>query len=412
MDIKIVVAVVVFDRFQNIVEWVRCYNLCETQGVQFVIIHNYANESDRISYKEFCDKAGVQIISRVNVGYDIAALQDVARNRLEGFPDFEYLIWLADDCLPMRKDFIKQYMDKMKQPRVGCAALHLSKQVRLHIRTTGFCITKKVASKLKFPADPITTKEQCYRFEHRARMNTFLDQIYGMGLVAVQVTPIETACFWDSGFKQYRNREREHYLMFPKPGQSKEKVAFICPVYNSFPEIVSSLINQTHQNWVLYLIHDGENSTGLQKYIDAVNDPRIIYEETPYRAKNWGHKWRAEWIQKLKGTDAQYICVTNSDNHHVPTYCEYMLKGFTNGQVASYCAQMIHSYVAWKTIDCKLEQGYLDAAGVLVRADVAIDIGWNDTESHSADWAYFRDIIAKHGPNKFTKVEGALLVHN
>lgn len=409
---KIVVAVVVFDRFQNIVEWVRCFNMCETSNSELVIIHNYANEPDKQSYKEFCDHAGVRIIQRVNVGFDIGAFQDVCRNRLEGFPEYDFLIWVTDDALPMRKDFIKQYMDQFKNPRVGVAALEISKAVRLHIRTTGFAIRKEVADKLQFVADPITTKEQCYQFEHRGGTNIFLDQVVRMGYKAVQVAPVDSACFWDSGFKKYKNREREHYNLFPRPAQTNAKVAFICPIYNSYPEIISSLINQTHKNWVLYLIHDGPSTVDIKSIVAATGDKRIIYSETSERRQHWGHPIRKEYLDKLKTSDFDYICVTNGDNFHAPTYCEYLLKGFTNGQVATYCAQMSHSYIGWKIIDCRLQQGYVDCAGVMIRKDVACAVGWPDVEAHSADWIYFKTIIDKYGADKFAKVEGCLLSHN
>lgn len=408
---KIVVAVVVFDRFQNVVEWVRCWAMCETSNSELVIIHNFANESDKSSYKEFCDQAGIRIIQRTNIGFDIGAFQDVCRNRLEVFPEYDYLIWITDDCLPMRKDFIKQYMDRMI-PGIGCAALEISKSVKLHIRTTGFCVPKNVADRLQFVADPIVTKEQCYKFEHRGGNDIFLEQVRRMGLRAVQVSAIEVAPLWDSGFKKYKNREKEHYNLFPRPAQTNAKVAFICPIYNSYPEIISSLINQTHQNWVLYLVHDGPSTMNIKSIVEATGDKRIIYTETPERRQHWGHPIRREYLEKLKVSDFDYICVTNGDNFHAPTYCEYLLKGFTNGQVATYCAQMSHSYIGWKIIDCRLQQGFLDCAGVMIRKDVACEVGWTDVEAHSADWIYFKTIIDKYGADKFAKVEGCLLSHN
>lgn len=408
----IVVAVIVHDRFHNIREWVRCWSMCETQGATLVIIHNYDSPEAKEAYSQFCAEAGVTYIPHENIGFDIGRFQDVCRNRLEGFPEYEYLIWCCDDSLPMRKDFIKMYIDKMKLPGVGCAALEISKSVRMHIRTTGFCVSKQVADQLQFVADPIVTKEHCYQFEHRGGLNIFLDQVRRMGLRAVQVCPVEIAAFWDSGFKRYRSREKEHYQLFPRPAQTTAKVAFICPVYNSHPQIISSLINQSHTNWVLYLIHDGENSTGLRKLVDVINDPRIIYIETTERLGHWGHVYRQQWLNKLKESDFDYVVITNADNQHVPTYTEYMLKGFTNGQVATYCAQMGHSYIAWKIIECRLQQGYLDSAGVMVKKDVACQIGWPDVEAHSADWTYFKAIIDKYGANKFAKVDGCLLIHN
>lgn len=408
---KIVVAVIVYDRFYNLVEWIRNWGSCSQQGAELVVIHNYANEGDRQSYQEFCNETGTRYIPRTNIGFDIGAFQDVSRNRLEGFPEFDLLLWCPDDNLPMRKDFIYQYAQKMT-PNVGVVAMEVSKSVRRHIRTTGFMVTREVCNRLQFVADPITTKEQCYHFEHRGGHQTFLDQVTRMGLVTRQLSDISVACFWDSGFKRYKNREKEHYMIFPKEAQSTGKVAFICPVYNSYPEIISSLINQTHKNWILYLIHDGENSTGLRKLIEHINDPRIIYTETAERVSKWGHPLRQEYLNKLKNSDFDYVVITNADNFHAPTYCEYMLRGFTNGQVATFCSEMTHSYVAWGVIKCRLQQGFLDCAGVMIRKDVACSVGWQNVEAHSADWLFFNDIITKYGADKFAMVPGNLLVHN
>lgn len=412
MTPRVVVAVVVFDRFQNIKEWIRCWSMCETTNAELVIIHNYPDEEQRESFREYCLNLGVRYIPRINVGYDIGAFQDVCNNRLDGFPDYEYLIWCCDDLIPMRKDFIKQYIDKFKEANIGCAALEISPSVRRHIRTTGFCIPKHVAGKLQFLVDPITTKEDCYKFEHRGNTQIFYDQVIRMGLKVVQVSPINTACFWDSGFKRYRSREKEHYQLFPKPSQLKGKIAFICPVYNSYPEIISSLINQSHKDWHLFLVHDGPSSIDIQAIVNATKDSRITYTETPERRQNWGHPIRREYLEKIKDSDFDYVVITNGDNYYTPSFCEYMLKGFTNGQVACYSGKMGHSYIAWGVIECKPLQGYIDCGNVMVRKDVACEIGWNDTESHSSDWLYFNDIIKKYGVQKFAKVEGLLFIHN
>lgn len=408
---RIVLAVVVFDRFQNIREWVRCWNQCEKEGAQLVIIHNYASESDKESYTEFCQTTGIGYVPRVNVGFDVGAFQDVCRNRLEGFPEYDYLLWCCDDLKIMQKDFVKKYTDLM--PKYDIVAMDISKSVRLHIRTTGFMIKKEVAERLQFPADPVTLKEECYQFEHRSPNKTFLQQVIDMGCRASKVCADPNhAPFWDTGFKRMRNREAEHIKNFPLKSQSERRVAFICPIYNTYPEIISSLINQTHKNWHLFLIHDGPSEMNIRAIVEAANDPRIEYIETERRSGNWGHEWRRDWIQKLKDTDFDYVTVTNGDNFHAPVYCEYMIKGFTNGEVAVYHSQMGHSYIAWGVINCKLQQGYIDAAGMMVRKDVAVDVGWNDITSHSSDWIYFRDIITKHGKEKIGRVNGCLLIHN
>lgn len=410
MNYKTVVAVVVYDRFDNMVEWIRCWNLSETQGAQLVIIHNFENEEAKQSYSEFCLAAGIQYIARENKGFDIGAFQDVCRNRLEGFPEYEYLIWCTDDTLPMRKDFISQFIDRFGSD-VGSVCMEISSQVKLHIRTTGFSIKKETAERIKFPRDPIISKEDCYQFEHRSN-NILLHQINAMGLRSTQICDIPNSPLWDSGNKRTVSRKEEHYLMFQKQSQAKEKVVFICPIYNSYPEIISSLINQTHQNWELLLVHDGPSSMDIKSIVEATKDKRITYIETKVRMGNWGHSIRSEYLEKLRHVDCDFVVITNADNFHAPVYCEYLIKGFTNGQVATYCSDMIHSYTGWKNIQCKLQQGYLDAAGVMVRKEAAVSVGWNNLQAHSADWLYFKELIDKYGEHNFGKVEGTLLIHN
>lgn len=408
----IIVSIIVYDRFDNISEWVRCWNMCETQGAELVIIHNYENDHARAAYSKFCLEAGIRYIARENKGFDIGAFQDVCMNRLEGFPEYEYLIWCTDDALPMRKDFIKQYIDKVKQQGIGVSAMEISREVKLHIRTTGFCLHRSTAERLKFPADPVLTKWDCYRFEHRDETHTFLQQIQSMGLAARQIAKIDQAPLWDSGHRKTRSRQAEHYLMFPKPEQSTKKVAFICPVFNSYPEIIGSLINQTHQNWHLFLIHDGPSSMDIKRIVEATNDDRITYRETEKRSGNWGHSIRRDWISKMRNSDFDYIVVTNADNFHAPVFCEYMIKGFDEKTIATYCSQMVHSYLGFNIINCKMQQGYVDCAGVMIKKDVAVNVGWKDVLAHSADWLFFKDIMDVYGKDRFREVKGCLLSHN
>jgi hypothetical protein len=215
------------------------------------------------------------------------------------------------------------------------------------------------------------------------------------------------------------------------------KVTFICPIYNTFPEIIGSLINQTHQNWELLLIHDGPNSTNLDKLIECINDKRIKYTETSTRIGEWGHpyrKWALDNIDILS-PNTDYIVITNGDNNHFPHYCEYLLKGFNKSNiVATYCSQFVHAYESWQRttiienvarnvenleweiykygiIDTRLELGYIDCGGVMVKKEVAVESGWNDFAPYS-DWSYFERIITKYGKDSWNIVRGCLFSHN
>lgn len=395
---KIIVAIVVYNRFENIRRWIDCWNQCEQRG-ELIIIHNY-DGSDKI--KEYCE-GKVKYIRRNNVGFDIGAFQDVCNERLEGFPnDWDTMLWCCDDTFPMTKDFIAPYL------KPGLVCTDLSPHVKRHIRTTGFMIDKETSLKIKFDVDPIITKWDCYQFEHKSR-NAFYEQMIRLNVPIQQAAPRETSPLWDSGYKRRLDRGKEHSDLFP----SKTKVTFICPVYNSYPQIISSLILQTHSNWELILIHDGPNETGLK---GLITDKRIKYIETQERGGNWGHHLRAYCLENLDtlSSDSDYVVITNADNYHVPVYTEYMLRGFQNnpGAVAAYCSEMVHSYKGWQVIPCSLRLGYIDCAGVMIRKNIACEVGWKDIESHSSDWTYFNEIINKYGADKWVKVPGALLIHN
>jgi hypothetical protein len=294
--------------------------------------------------------------------------------------------------------------------------MEVSPYVREHIRTTGFSISRKVAVKLQFPADPVITKQHCYLFEHRDPRNTFMAQIRRMGLHVKMVAPKEISPLFDTGYHRRLKREVELDMVWgvevspAAPVIPKNpKVTIICPIYKSFPAIISSLIMQTYSNWELLLIHDGPDEGFVRQYVELVNDDRIKFSETPEHRGAWGHYIRSEYIQKAEG---DFILVTNPDNYHTPVYLEYMLKGFGDGVIATYCESMVHSYKAWQVIPCMLKRGYLDCAGVLVASSAAKTVGWNNTTEHSADWLYFQDLITRFGQQSFMKIKGTLLIHN
>ncbi len=421
---KTIVAVIIHDRFKNLKEWIRCWKQCNTVNSELVIIHNFQTEKTRREYKEYCDDNAITYISRGNVGMDIGAFQDVCKGRLEGFPiEWDFLLWCTDDVLPMHKDFIATYAGKMRED-IGVIAMELSKEVKLHIRTTGFMIKREIAEKLEFPAEPITTKTHCFEFEHLSK-NAFYEQIRRMNKEVIQVIDdTKKAPLWDTHIRANYRRQGEHDQEFPIfVPLIEKKVIVTCPIYESFPQIISSLLCQTYQNWNLLLIHDGPNTTGLDKIVQNYNDRRIVYIETPERKGNWGHHLRKFAIDQMREgklfPDADYIVVTNADNYYVPTFLYEMVKGFNGpNKVATYCSAFVHGYNSnqpdgtykFGVLQTKLELGWVDCGGVMVRKDVACDVGWDSMVMYS-DWEYFKNIITKYGEENWGKVLGCLFVH-
>lgn len=409
---NLIVCIIVYDRIDNIDRWLKCWEQCEKHDAELIILHNFYGDLElQKKFKSLCDRYSVTYLPRNGEGYDVGAFRDVCKDDLKDFPgDWTHLLWCCDDCFPMSKDFLKPFIDTILQNGTAVACMEISPYVRKHIRTTGFMIIREAAEKLSFPT-PLKTKQDCYLFEHRSPDKTFLAQILKMNYQAVQVENNTKSPLWDEGYHRRLPRMGEHLNAFG----IRRKVTFICPVFDAFPEIISSLICQTHKDWELLLIHDGTNNMGA--ILRGFNDPRIKYIKRP-RAEKWGHPLRQWALQEIKAgrlaADAQFICITNADNYHVPTYCQYMLNGFESNPatVATYCKQMGHSYIAWGVINCSLKLGFIDCAGVMVKKNVAAEIGWRDVDSHSADFTYFSDIIQKYGKESFVPVPGCLLIHN
>lgn len=202
---------IVYNRLGNLRLWLNAWKQCNRAEGELIVVHNLGPDSSQ--YKTLCEEYGVKYVPRTNIGFDIGAFQDVCKKRLTGFPnDWDNLIWVSDDCLPMHRNFVGMYMRCLESGLIPCC--EISEQVKRHIRTTGFLVTKEIASRLVFPADPIVTREQCYVFEHRG-FNMY-EQIVQMGLKpAMVVHDLKSSPLWDSSWWGSLNLMSKHEQVFP-----------------------------------------------------------------------------------------------------------------------------------------------------------------------------------------------------
>lgn len=215
---KTIVAIIVWNRYDNLRRWLYCWDRCDKSEAELIVVHNLERINKR--YESLCQKHGVKLVSRQNIGFDIGAFQDVCKERLKGFPnDWDNLIWVTDDCYPMRKDFVSVYLNKLRQGTVPC--LEVSDEIKRHVRTTGFMVTKEISRRLVFPADPITHRDHCYVFEHRG-WNMF-EQMQQMGAEPGMVSSgLDTAPLWDTGARGYLQLMSKHLQAFPKDPEVPE----------------------------------------------------------------------------------------------------------------------------------------------------------------------------------------------
>ena len=205
------VVVLVWNRFENLQIWINAWKQCDKQGAELVVLHNLEKDNDK--YRQLCEDNQIKYTPRENKGFDIGAFQDVCKERLEGFPnDWANLIWVTDDCIPMSRDFVGKFLHVADEGNLPC--YEISNEVKRHIRTTGFLVTKDVSRQLTFPADPIETREHCYQFEHKSK-DALYEQVVRMHKLPMVIDPdLKTSPLWDSGVRGYLNLAEKHRAVF------------------------------------------------------------------------------------------------------------------------------------------------------------------------------------------------------
>ncbi len=160
-DEKLLVGVIVYNRKDTIDAWLRAWNNAEQYGGKIAVIHNVDDaaappEDQKLNITKHNPD---HYLVRPNIGMDIAALQFLSKSNL----NWDVLLWSTDDVLPMRKDFAKDFLEKIKEPGVGLVGQYSEGG---YIRTNCFCIRKEVLSKI-IDDEVIETREDCHRFEQK-----------------------------------------------------------------------------------------------------------------------------------------------------------------------------------------------------------------------------------------------------
>ena len=176
---KILVCVCVYDRIYNIEKWLKAWQKSYKFNAKFAICHNLKDDflsDDLISKVDY-------YVSRINIGYDIGFFQDIISKKYLKDVDWDVLIWFTDDFMPMKKYFLKPFVEKISKDDVGlvgaCFEPSNQNNKNYHFRTNAFGIKRNTAEKLKFPADPILSRQQSFEFEHGN--NNMTIQIENMG---------------------------------------------------------------------------------------------------------------------------------------------------------------------------------------------------------------------------------------
>ncbi len=251
---QILVLMVVYDRWRNTERWKRIWNSVERSD-ELYIVRNTDGGTVRVVDTE------PVVIERQNVGADVGVYQDAILGRLP-LPEWDWLLCAPDDFLPMRVDFVDLFRSYIKGPEVGLIVSKTNEGasvgIPFHSRSAAFMIRSDIASRLKFPCDPVASIQDCRKFEFGS--HNFLRQVQDMGATVEYMSDADSDVFWDQGHEHYRHRfpefpARDICDIMHYSGTDKSEVHSYCDAYGPLIEPLRS----THSPILEIGVHAGNS---------------------------------------------------------------------------------------------------------------------------------------------------------
>jgi hypothetical protein len=198
-------------------------------------------------------------------------------------------------------------------------------------------------------------------------------------------------------------------------------VEVICVTYRQsgpLQVLIQSFLNQTYHNWILNVIHDGDDQE-FQELMKAYStkEKRIKFSCSSNRFNDWGHSLRREAIRSIAG---DYVLITNGDNYYVPIFVEEITKKIIECKSDVIIFDMIHSHntpggrdiPSYSYFETAFSRCNVDMGAAVVKSSIAKSVGFRDL-THDGDATYFEDIIKLRGSAlKLDKIKKVLFVHN
>lgn len=213
---KTIVVVSLYNRYDNLKRWVHAWQNSHIRDAKLFIVNNADPEMNTTPWEAYCKERGVTFIRRDNIGFETAIIQDVFLGRMFKEENWEFLLFATDDTIPMDRFFIHYFIEHFNaKSDLGVVCMEMSGVYVPHIRTTGFCINWPTAKNIKFKPSQITTKEECYYFEHQGKENTLMSQVLRMDKRVIQLSAVKDSVLWDTHHHEDHNRWEEWNQAFP-----------------------------------------------------------------------------------------------------------------------------------------------------------------------------------------------------
>jgi hypothetical protein len=190
-EVEKIVCVVTYNRKELISKWLRAWHNADQCGAKIAVLHSFDGDSppkDEMA-NILAGRPDYYIPFKNTDLRDMQALVLVIRD-MARLPQWKYLFWFTDDCMPMRKEFLRPFDEKIRIPNVGLVAQcyeprpkeYAGDAILPHIRTIGYALRREAADRLTFPTVGFE-KERPYLFEH-GRKGFYEDHILNQVLKA------------------------------------------------------------------------------------------------------------------------------------------------------------------------------------------------------------------------------------
>jgi glycosyltransferase involved in cell wall biosynthesis len=179
---------------------------------------------------------------------------------------------------------------------------------------------------------------------------------------------------------------------------------------------VQSWVNQSADNWMLTVIHDGPSVEFEQVMSEFAKQmpTKIKYVCTESRFNDYGHSLRQIGIDQAS---QDYLLLTNADNYFIPRAVEILNTKIGEADVIMF--DMVHSHNApggrnlpcYSYFETSCARNSIDVSAAIVKTELCKKVGFRD-KGFAGDATYFEDILLS-GPNlMLAKLPHILFVHN
>jgi glycosyltransferase involved in cell wall biosynthesis len=178
------------------------------------------------------------------------------------------------------------------------------------------------------------------------------------------------------------------------------KILVVMPAYNAektIDEAISSIVNQTHQNWTLFIIDDNSTDKTVEVVKKYLHDERIfLYKNSENRGAYYS---RNAGLYLARNMDWSFFTTHDADDISYNTRFAQMLRSFNSSMVNG-------SYDTFRRINLKTKKEISvskTVAHAFFTKEVFNSLGYFEEVRFGADWEYWQRLLIRNTYNKKNK---------